>query len=180
MKNKNFTVGSCQINDIIIYFIGTKTKFVHLSFARSHHDQALRQLVLSGATIYNSLKQETWPFCQEFEEYIRGCRQVFSVRINPLFLDQATPFQQRVWQLIKLIPYGETRTYGELAKKLGNRHYARAVGQACGANSLALLIPCHRVVGSNNNPGGFNGGEHIKAKLLEIEKNHLSFIKPYQ
>ncbi len=173
MKKKNFFSGACHSGNIFIYFIGTGTKFIHLSFARSRHKQALNKLLLSGANIRR--KQEIPLFCRELEEYIQGRRRTFTLRTDPMFIDQATPFQQKVLQLIKLIPYGETRTYGELAEKLGNRNYARAVGRACGTNPLALLIPCHRVIGSNNNPGGFSGGSHLKAKLLNIEKTGAVF-----
>ncbi|ADH86371.1 methylated-DNA--[protein]-cysteine S-methyltransferase [Desulfurivibrio alkaliphilus] len=85
------------------------------------------------------------------------------------FLLAGTPFQQRVWARLSLIPYGETCTYGEIGTALGNRHLARAVGAACGANPCPLLIPCHRVVAVNG-PGGFSGGGlAIKKKLLALE-----------
>ncbi|MCK5193932.1 MAG: MGMT family protein, partial [Desulfobulbaceae bacterium] len=75
----------------------------------------------------------------------------------------------KVWSLIEEIPFGETRTYGTLAKQLGNSNLARAVGNACNKNPVALLIPCHRVVGKNN-LGGFAGGSEIKEQLLKLER----------
>ncbi|MFO7760707.1 MAG: methylated-DNA--[protein]-cysteine S-methyltransferase [Thermodesulfobacteriota bacterium] len=87
---------------------------------------------------------------------------------NRPFIDKATPFQRRVWQLISAIPYGETKTYGELARTLKGITLARAVGLACNANPLALFIPCHRVIGKNH-PGGFAGGSEIKKRLLALE-----------
>jgi len=86
---------------------------------------------------------------------------------NP-FLAEATPFQRRVWMEICRIGRGETKTYGEIAASLGNPGLARAVGLACNANPLALVIPCHRVVGKNG-PGGYAGGTEAKTRLLEME-----------
>lgn len=80
-----------------------------------------------------------------------------------------TPFQQQVWAAIAAIPYGETRSYLELAEAIGNRKSVRAVAQACGANQLPLVIPCHRVVATSGT-GGFSGGVELKLKLLAAEK----------
>ncbi|MCK5323584.1 MAG: MGMT family protein, partial [Desulfobulbaceae bacterium] len=85
------------------------------------------------------------------------------------FFDKGTEFQKKVWDLISTIPFSETRTYGELAVKLGSVGYSRAVGQACNKNPLPLIIPCHRVIGSTG-LGGFSGGISIKKRLLDIEQ----------
>lgn len=100
--------------------------------------------------------------------FLAGRRREFYPLAPSPFLAQGTPFQQRVWAELCRIPYGETKTYGEVAAALGNRHLARAVGRACGANPCALIIPCHRVV-AGNSLGGFGGGLEIKRKLLAIE-----------
>ena len=89
-------------------------------------------------------------------------------RHNP-FLKNGTPFQQKIWRMISHIKPGETTTYGELAAAAGSPGGARAVGQACNQNPLALIIPCHRVVAADG-PGGFAGDLAIKLKLLEIDK----------
>ncbi|MBU0909954.1 MAG: MGMT family protein [Proteobacteria bacterium] len=96
-------------------------------------------------------------------------RKSFTEFRQSIFIQEGTPFQQRVWELISQIPFGETRTYGDLAQALGNKALARAVGQGCGANPIALLIPCHRVVG-HTGLGGFGGGIDLKKKLLALEK----------
>jgi O-6-methylguanine DNA methyltransferase len=84
-----------------------------------------------------------------------------------------TPFQQRVWAALRAIPYGETRTYGQIAEGLGmGCGAARAVGAACGANPVSLVIPCHRAVGSDGKLHGFRWGLGRKARLLELERNH--------
>ncbi len=167
MKEEKILSGHCRSEGITIYLIGTKREFIHLSFSRHRHEEAIKRLTLSGL---NVVRRQTFAgFCLEFDEYIKGQRRTFSVQSGSLFSGRATPFQQRLWQLIKSIPYGETRTYGELAEKLGNPSAARSVGQACAANPLVLLVPCNRVVGSNN-IGGFSGGVEIKRKLLAIEQ----------
>ncbi|MCX5876804.1 MAG: MGMT family protein [Deltaproteobacteria bacterium] len=84
-------------------------------------------------------------------------------------MEKGTEFQRHVWDCIAKIPYGETKTYGELAQALGKPGAARAVGQACNANPLALIVPCHRVTGSCG-LGGFAGGTEAKKYLLDLEQ----------
>jgi O-6-methylguanine DNA methyltransferase len=86
-----------------------------------------------------------------------------------LAMDDASPFYRKVWQRLRRIPKGATLTYGGMAAALGNPGASRAVGQACAANRLALVVPCHRVRGAQG-PGGFAWGLGWKAKLLELEK----------
>ncbi len=86
-----------------------------------------------------------------------------------LDLEQGTPFQRRVWRTLMEIPRGETRSYGWVAERIGRRGAARAVGQAVGANPLAIVVPCHRVVGSDGGLGGYGGGRALKEKLLRLE-----------
>ncbi len=85
---------------------------------------------------------------------------------------EGTPFQLRVWQALREIPYGETITYGELARRIGKPTASRAVGAANGRNPLPIIVPCHRVIGSNGTLTGFYGGLHLKAGLLELEQRH--------
>ncbi|ROQ89590.1 methylated-DNA--[protein]-cysteine S-methyltransferase [Desulfosoma caldarium] len=80
-----------------------------------------------------------------------------------------TSFQHRVWQELCRIPYGATLSYGDLARRLGLSQGARAVGQACGRNPMAIVVPCHRVIGRNGSLGGYSGGIHIKKALLALE-----------
>jgi AraC family transcriptional regulator, regulatory protein of adaptative response / methylated-DNA-[protein]-cysteine methyltransferase len=88
-----------------------------------------------------------------------------------LDMSRGTPFQRRVWDALRSIPRGSTRTYGALANALGEPHAARAVGTACGANPIALLIPCHRVIRSGGALGGYFWGLNRKRALLELERN---------
>ena len=104
----------------------------------------------------------------ELRRYFAGIPLQFSC---PLDL-HGTPFQIAVWQAMFRIPYGETSTYGELAKAIGYPNAARAVGAAGGANPVAIIVPCHRVVGSNGSLVGYGGGLPTKKWLLAMEKEH--------
>ncbi len=92
----------------------------------------------------------------------------------PLDLTSATPFQLSVWNALRQIPHGETRTYAEVALSLGKPKSARAVAGACAKNPVAILVPCHRVVASNGGLGGYSAGVHIKKALLELEAEGTS------
>lgn len=86
-------------------------------------------------------------------------------------LPKGTPFQEKVWQELLKIPYGKTKTYKEIASAIGHPNAYRAVGQACKKNPLPIIIPCHRVIGSNGNLGGYSRGKKMKMRLLEMEKD---------
>ncbi|MGR0480920.1 MAG: methylated-DNA--[protein]-cysteine S-methyltransferase [Candidatus Electronema sp. V4] len=103
----------------------------------------------------------------QLAEYFAGQRRVFDLPLSP----QGTAFQKAVWTQIVLIPYGEIRSYGEIAARLGDANKARAVGGAAGKNPLPIVIPCHRVIGSSGRLTGFSGGLQIKEMLLALEKS---------
>lgn len=102
-------------------------------------------------------------------EYFSGARKSFSVPMKP----HGTDFQKRVWAELERIPYGETRTYGGIASLIGNPKACRAVGMANHNNPIAIIVPCHRVVGSNGALTGYAGGLDIKSFLLELEQETL-------
>ena len=102
----------------------------------------------------------------QLKEYFAGRRREFSVPLSP----QGTDFQKRVWEELCRIPYGETRTYGQIAACVGNPKASRAVGMANHNNPIMILIPCHRVIGSSGKLTGYAGGLWMKEKLLELEK----------
>jgi len=102
---------------------------------------------------------------RQLEEYFAGIRQTFSVPLLPV----GTDFQKRVWQALQEIPYGETRTYKDIARYIDTPQSVRAVGRAIGANGIGILIPCHRVVGSDRSLTGFAGGTEVKKYLLDME-----------
>ena len=102
----------------------------------------------------------------ELQEYFAGQRRQFTVPLAP----KGTPFQQKVWKALQEIPYGETRSYKEIAIAAGNEKACRAVGMANNRNPLPIFIPCHRVVGSDGKLVGYAGGLDVKTFLLELEK----------
>ena len=101
----------------------------------------------------------------QLDEYFSGKRKVFDIKINPT----GTDFQKSVWKELQKIPYGNTKSYSEIAAAAGNKNAQRAVGYACNKNPIMIIIPCHRVVSKNNNIGGYAYGKNIKQKLLNIE-----------
>jgi O-6-methylguanine DNA methyltransferase len=108
------------------------------------------------------------------EKYFDGWRTEFDR--FPLDFSTGTPFQQKVWSLVRRIPYGQVRTYGWIGLEMGRPEAARAIGAAVGANPLPLLVPCHRIVASDGSLGGFSaaGGVELKARMLELERVRLS------
>lgn len=105
------------------------------------------------------------PYLHEFGEYFAGRLRTFSVPCAP----SGTPFQLVVWQALCDIPYGQTRSYGELAAALGKPSASRAVGAANGRNPLSIIVPCHRVIGKDGSLTGYAGGLGIKQALLQRE-----------
>lgn len=116
---------------------------------------------------------------EAFKEVIRQLRAYFAGELKrftiPLKM-RGTEFQMSVWRGLLEIPYGETISYGELAKRLGNPNAMRAVGLANGSNPIAIIVPCHRVIGSNGKLTGFGGGLENKEKLLSLEKGQLRLL----
>ena len=110
---------------------------------------------------------------RQISEYLDGKRKTFSIplRIN------GSKFRMKVWEELKKIPYGETVTYVELARRIGSPKAFRAVANACGANPFPIIIPCHRVVASGGKIGGYTGGIDIKITLLDIEKQNSRSIR---
>jgi methylated-DNA-[protein]-cysteine S-methyltransferase len=103
---------------------------------------------------------------QQLEQYFAGQRRNFTVELDPA----GTDFQTRVWNALRTIPFGETRSYGQIAEQIGSHKAVRAVGAANGANPLSIIVPCHRVIGANGKLTGFAGGLEVKARLLALER----------
>jgi methylated-DNA-[protein]-cysteine S-methyltransferase len=102
----------------------------------------------------------------QLDRYFKKDLHAFTV---PVDADKGTPFQRKVWEELKRIPYGQTRSYADLAAAIGNPRAARAVGSANGENPVPILIPCHRVIKADGSLGGYSSGTHIKSLLLELE-----------
>ncbi|MDE6607001.1 MAG: methylated-DNA--[protein]-cysteine S-methyltransferase [Lachnospiraceae bacterium] len=103
---------------------------------------------------------------RQLEEYFSGRRREFTLPVRL----EGTDFQVKVWRALQTIPYGETRSYGDIAKQIGNPKAARAIGNANNKNHILLLVPCHRVIGADGSLVGFGSGLDVKKYLLELEK----------
>ena len=103
--------------------------------------------------------------CAQLTEYFAGKRREFDLQLAP----RGTPFQQRVWRALRAIPFGVVRTYGDVARDIGQPKAVRAVGQANGRNPLPIVVPCHRVIAGDGTIGGYSGGLNVKHRLLALE-----------
>lgn len=126
--------------------------------------------IVNGTEKFDGKEEETELInktYKELDEYFRGKRKTFDI---PLKIE-GTEFQKKVWNALLEIPYGETRSYLEIAKRIGNPKASRAVGMANHNNKIIIIIPCHRVIGSNKKLIGYAGGLDVKEKLLKLEQN---------
>ncbi len=143
----------------LLKLIADDTAIIELSFAKNSEDNIP----------FNSISRSTSPIINqcivELNEYFTGNREVFNVQIKPL----GTPFQERVWNKLLSISFAKTVSYASLATELGDIKSIRAVGTANGKNPIAILIPCHRVIGSNGHLVGYGGGLWRKKWLLDFE-----------
>ena len=112
------------------------------------------------------------PARRQLTEYFAGERRDFELPLRP----EGAPFQLRVWDKLKAIPYGETVSYGEIARELGNPTASRAVGAANGRNPIAIIVPCHRVIGSTGSLTGYAGGLDQKRALLDLEAGRAALV----
>jgi len=110
----------------------------------------------------------------QLEEYFDGERREFDLPLNP----SGTPFQMAVWKELLAIPYGETRSYKQIAQNIGNPKALRAVGMANNRNPISIIIPCHRVIGSDGSLVGYGGGLDMKQKLLDLERGEGGRLPP--
>lgn len=119
---------------------------------------------------YEGVEQETALIkeaYQQLSEYLKGERKEFDLPLNP----KGTDFQKRVWRALCDIPYGETRSYKQIAKAVGNSKAVRAVGMANNRNPVTIVVPCHRVIGADGKLVGYGGGLEMKEFLLRLEKS---------
>jgi methylated-DNA-[protein]-cysteine S-methyltransferase len=149
-----------------------------------YHDSPIGRLLLSGDAqglqqLLMDIESKPWrigadwrlargeldPVCRQLDEYFAGRRQRFDLQLAP----QGTEFQRAVWQALQGIPFGQTRCYSALAEQIARTKAVRAVGAANGANPIAVIIPCHRVIGRDGSLTGYAGGLTRKALLLQLE-----------
>lgn len=144
----------------LLKIVATDTAVTHLTFTES----------LTEPVHPNSITTEVQ---KQLEAYFNGTRKTFQIPFKQL----GTPFQSKVWDLLNLIPYGKTISYSHLSKQYGDVKAIRAVAAANGKNNLAILIPCHRVIGSNATLTGYAGGLWRKKWLLDHEARHHSGVQ---
>ena len=117
------------------------------------------------AAAWTESREKTAACARQLEEYFAGRRRVFDLALDL----RGTDFQKRCWHELLKIPYGETRSYADIARAIGKPAAVRAVGLANGQNPIAIIVPCHRVIGSDGSLTGYGGGLETKRKLLELE-----------
>jgi O-6-methylguanine DNA methyltransferase len=149
---------------------------LHFDVQDVHEEQAIGRETKRRGVVVETLWDSSDDVLEQAEcelnEYFLGIRRVF--RVDTAL--KGTPFQQRVWQALCEVPYGQTSTYGELAQRIGSPAASRAVGAALGRNPIGILVPCHRIVGRGGNLVGFAGGLPTKQFLLEHERRFQSDV----
>jgi len=157
----HYLVFESPVGELLV--VGDSRAIHRISFHNGPSPQAIDgQWHLGGDLVDQAARQ--------LEEYFSGKRKQFTVPVVP----KGTVFQNRAWQALRDIPYGETRSYGEQARNIGRPAASRAVGAANGRNPIPIMIPCHRVVGANGKLTGYAGGLGIKKFLLELEESVLA------
>jgi len=151
-----------------LMLLASEDKLLEIKFSSSTENAELSENVEENNELPIFLNTEA-----QLDEYFRGKRDSFSI---PIVLN-GTEFQQKVWKQLQSIPYGETISYQQLAKHVGDSKKARAVGNANGKNPIPIIVPCHRVIAKDGSLGGFGGGLPIKRYLLELEGIVLNFQK---
>ncbi len=150
----------------LLRLVGRRDALIAVDFLSNHPDQP------PNPTWQADSAPLTDPINQ-FQEWFAGKRNEFDLALAPI----GTPFQLQVWETLRQIPFGETWSYGQLAKAIGRPSASRAVGAANGRNPLPIVIPCHRVIGANGSLTGFGGGLPIKQWLLAHEAGSNSRLK---
>jgi methylated-DNA-[protein]-cysteine S-methyltransferase len=146
---------------------------IRIEFGRGREAQKLAARMAAEGNEVIEDASRTAEVRRQLQEYFDGQRREFDLTLAP----RGTAFELSVWDELRRIPFGETRSYAEIARALGNPAATRAVGRANGANPIPIVVPCHRVIGSNGSLTGFGGGLDNKARLLELEGLTLPFSR---
>ncbi|HEX4541131.1 MAG TPA: methylated-DNA--[protein]-cysteine S-methyltransferase [Acidimicrobiales bacterium] len=161
MPETIWTTVSSPVGDLLLTGDGYSLDALHLSDTRR------------PSVAHNGHRREDDAFAEartQLVEYFEGDRTTFELSLTP----QGTPFQLRVWDALRAIPYAATASYGEVAAAIGSPSASRAVGLANGRNPIAIVIPCHRVIGADGSLVGYGGGLDRKRRLLELEAAGLA------
>lgn len=161
-----FTIFSSPIDELLLTSNGTELTGLYMAEHKN-----------SSVTIAPEWQRNDELFkdvCTQLTAYFAGQPQQFDLKLAP----QGTAFQKQVWQELQQIPYGQTISYGELARRINNPQAVRAVGLANGRNPISIIIPCHRVIGSNGKLVGYGGGLDRKKYLLTLETQAVNPLLP--
>ena len=140
-------------------------RVVRIEFEAGREDKKKRHRILARGARLEPAPRRLEPLKRQLAEYFAGQRTDFDLELAP----EGSSFQHAVWRVLRTIPFGETRSYGEIARQIGRPDASRAVGAANGANPIPIVVPCHRVIGANGSLTGFGGGLKAKTVLLELE-----------
>lgn len=155
----------------LTFALNEEGELVRTHFEESDdHSDIEDELLAERYEVFVQEAERTARVRAEISEYCSGERREFTVPLAA----SGTPWQQGVWEALRRIPFGETRSYAEVADMVGRPGAARAVGGANSCNRLPLVVPCHRVISADGTLGGFNGGLHLKEKLLKHERRMLA------
>lgn len=156
LSGENVYCDEVKFSDQFIQFYASERGIFSISLSSKSFKKSFKKTRINKYT--TSLKKE-------LIEYLDGKKKIFKTRLDL----SGTEFQEKVWRELMLIPYGKVQTYKDIALRVGGANYSRAVGMANNKNKLPIVIPCHRVIGSNRNLVGYALGLEIKKRLLEIE-----------
>jgi methylated-DNA-[protein]-cysteine S-methyltransferase len=158
----SYAIAETPIGALLL--IGAASALHRIDFAGTWHDADIDPTWQRGNDVLDATRLQ-------LSEYFAGTRRAFDLPLAP----QGTPFQRRVWDQLRQIDYGATTSYAEIARRLGEPRAVRAVGAANGRNPIPIVIPCHRVIGSDGRLTGFGGGLPLKRRLLELEQRSIPF-----
>lgn len=161
MKTCRYTLIPSPLGDLLV--AGDEEGLRHLTFQGGAHPFKPPRAWRRDDAAFDEVRRQ-------LRAYFAGELREFDLPLAP----EGTPFQQAAWAALREIPYGETRTYGEQARRLGQPNASRAVGAANGRNPLGIVIPCHRVIGASGKLTGYYGGLRIKEALLELERSRAA------
>lgn len=154
----------------LAFAVDEKGALIRLHFMNSDHGPVMEDELTDEGYTLETDESQTAKVREELSEYASGRRTTFDASLALA----GSEWQKSVWRELTRIPFGETRSYGEIADSLGRPGAARAVGRANATNVLPLVVPCHRVIAADGTLGGFNGGLHLKTRLLEHERRVLA------
>ena len=153
-----YTRFSSEFCEIILAGDERGLKHLHLNTGKGKRNFTINKNWVENAEFFSDI-------VKQIKEYFSGKRKIFNIKLNP----EGTDYQKKIWNEVLKVKFGETASYGEIAERAGNKKASRAVGTANSKNPLPLIVPCHRIIGSDGRLTGFAHGLEMKKKLLDFE-----------